>query len=80
MSLGVRRAKYEAPLTVSVDIDFIVDTEVELADQQPLEAQQQVQRRRAFLAVVLGLQIVGDAQVGNVLQSGDGLRRDIPAR
>lgn len=42
-------------LTVSVDILCAVNTEVELANQQPLETQQQIQRCRAFLTHVLRL-------------------------
>lgn len=68
----------EEGLTVSVDALGAAGAQVQFADQQPLEAQQQVQRRRALLADLLGLEIVGDP-ASDVLQPGDGLRRDVPA-
>lgn len=53
------------------------DPQVELGHEQPLEAQQQVQRGGALLADVFCLQIIGDA-ASNILQPGDGLGGDVP--
>ena len=64
-------------LTVSVEGLGAVDPQVQLADQQPLEAQQQVQRGRALLAHLLRLLAAGDT-AGHVLQPGDGLGRHVP--
>lgn len=64
---------------VSVGALHAVGAEVQLADQQPLEAQQQVERRRALLADALRLQIVGNPP-SDVLQPRDGLGGNVPAK